>query len=463
VQRLSDPSGAVIVQPKDIFPPKAKSQAAGSARGFNMKMLREDPHRFQEKLLDKGVSINLDELLTLDKKRRTTLSAIDDMRAQKNAGDKEMKQLLTQHRGRDIEQERQAIIERMTRLSQQIGNMEPHLKELESKIEKILVHVPNLPHDSVPVGGEENARLVREWGIPRQFDFAPQTHIQLAEALDIVDFKRGAKISGSNFVLYKNEGARLERALINFMLDLHTSKHGYQEVFPPFLVNPVSMFGTGQLPKMQDDMYLAGSDDLYLIPTAEVPVTNIHAQEILAEDDLPVCYAAYSACFRREAGSYGKDTRGLIRVHQFNKVELVRFVKPADSYRELEDLLNHAETVLRLLDLPYRVVLLATRDLSFAASKTFDLEAHAVGIDRWLEVSSCSNFEDFQARRAHIRYKSKETRKPDFVHTLNGSGLAMARTMIAILENNQTADGSIMIPKALQPYMGGLKKIAKKK
>ena len=461
VQKLSDPVGSIVVDVRDTFREKLKPEPPASAKNFNMKLLREDPRRFQEKLLDKGASVNLDELLTLDKKRRTALAAIEDLRTQKNAGDQQIKELLARTQGRDVQQDRERIIEKMTHIARQIDNMEPHLKELESKIDKILVYIPNLPHDSVPVGGEENTKLIREWGIPRQFDFVAKTHIELAESLDIIDFKRAAKISGSNFVLYKNAGARLERALINFMLDLHTGKHGYKEIFPPFLVNAQSMFSTGQLPKMREDMYLVGSDDLYLIPTAEVPVTNFHAQEILNEQDLPLCYAAYTACFRREAGSYGKDTRGLVRVHQFDKIELVRFVRPGNSYADLEDLVNHAETVLRLLELPYRVVLLASRDLSFASSKTFDLEAHAAGIDRWLEVSSCSNFEDFQARRAHIRFKGKETKKPEYVHTINGSGLALARTMVAILENNQTAEGEIMIPEILRPYMGGLKKIAR--
>lgn len=461
VQRLSDPVDAVIVPTKDYFQEQLKPETPGSMKSFNMKLLREDPRRFQEKLMDKGVSINLDELITLDKKRRTALTAIDDLRAQKNTGDQQIKALMSHARVRDVSQERQIIIEKMTQLSREISNMEPHLKELENKIDQILVNVPNLPHDSVPIGGEESTKLIREWGIPKQFDFVAKTHIQLAESLDMIDFKRATKVSGSNFILYKNAGARLERALINFMLDLHTAKHGYQEVFTPFLVNSSAMFGTGQLPKMKEDMYEIKSDDLYLIPTAEVPITNMHSQEILPEEELPLCYTGYTACFRREAGSYGRDTRGLVRVHQFDKVELVRFVKPEDSYVQLEDLLNHAETVLRLLELPYRVVLLATGDLSFAASKTFDLEAHAAGIDRWLEVSSCSNFEDFQARRAHIRYKGKTAKKPEFVHTLNGSGLALARTMVAIMENYQTADGGIMIPKVLQPYMGGLQKIEK--
>jgi len=311
------------------------------------------------------------------------------------------------------------------------------------------------------VGGVVKNQEIRTWGQPKQFDFKPKTHIEIAEGLDIIDFKRGAKIAGSNFILFKKEGARLERALYNFMLDVHTGEHGYTEVLPPFLVNRESMTGTGQLPKMEADMYHLDEEDLFLIPTAEVPVTNIHRDEILKEEDLPINYTAYSACFRREAGSYGKDTKGLVRVHQFDKVELVKFVKPEHSYDELETLVGHAEAIFQLLELPYRVILLASGDLSFAAAKCFDIEAHAAGMDKWLEVSSCSNFEDFQARRASIRFKDKVTKKSTFVHTLNGSGLALARTVVAILENYQTKEGDVLIPKVLHPYMGGKKKITK--
>ena len=286
----------------------------------------------------------------------------------------------------------------------------------------------------------------------------PRSHIELAEHLDIIDFNRAAKITGSNFILYKGEGARLERALYNFMLDLHTSKHGYKEIFPPFLVNRASMTGTGQLPKLEDDMYRLKDDDLFLIPTAEVPLTNIFRDEILNEEDLPVYYTAYTACFRREAGSYGKDTRGLMRVHQFDKVEMVKFVKPESSYDELEKLVNNAETVLQLLGLPYRVILLSTGDISFAASKCYDLEAYAPGLDKWLEISSCSNFESFQARRANIKYRKKD-KKVEYLHTLNGSGVALARTVIAILENYQQPDGTVLIPEVLRPYMNSKERI----
>ena len=314
----------------------------------------------------------------------------------------------------------------------------------------------------MPVGAPEKNKVVRQWapkgGMPK-FNFSPKNHVELAESLDIIDFKRAAKLSGSHFVLFKRAGALLERALINFMLDVHTREHGYNEVFPPVLVNRESMTGTGQLPKMEEDMYKLKDDDLFLIPTAEVPVTNIHRDEILEEEDLPVRYVAYTTCFRREAGSYGKDTKGLVRVHQFDKVELVKFVKPEHSYDELEKLVANAEAIFQKLGLAYRVVLLASGDLSFAAAKCYDIEVYAAGLDKWLECSSCSNFEDFQARRANIRFKGKTTPKPALVHTLNGSGVALARTVVALLENYQTAEGDVVIPEVLRPYMGGLEKI----
>jgi seryl-tRNA synthetase len=309
---------------------------------------------------------------------------------------------------------------------------------------------------------EVNQETAR-WGQLPQFDFKPKTHIELAENLDIIDFKRGTKLSGSNFILYKDLGARLERALYNFMLDLHTSKHGYREMCPPVLVNAASMTGTGQLPKMKEDMYHVQLDDLYLIPTAEVPVTNIHRDEMLMEDELPLCYTAYTNCFRREAGSYGKDTRGLVRIHQFDKVELVKFVRPENSYDELESLVGNARKVFELLGIPYRVLLLASGDLSFAAAKCYDIEVYVAGLDKWLEASSCSNFEDFQARRANISYKGKDGKKKGFVHTLNGSGVALPRTMIAILENYQTVTGDIIIPEVLRPYMGGIERITRRR
>jgi seryl-tRNA synthetase len=324
-------------------------------------------------------------------------------------------------------------------------------------LDRHLLSLPNLPHESVPIGTDEKDNpLVREWGEERQTDFKLKNHLELGEALGLFDFERGAKISGSGFPLYTGKGAKLERALINFMLDIHTEQHGYTEIFPPFVVRPESAITTGQLPKFAEDMYPSEKDDLWLIPTAEVPVTNIHRDEIMTADQLPINYTAYSACFRREAGSYGKDTRGFLRLHQFNKVELVKFVTPENSYSELETLVTHAETVLQSLGLRYRVIELCSGDLSFSAAKCYDIELWAPGEQKWLEVSSCSNFEDFQARRGNIRYRKTSDKKVDFVHTLNGSGVATPRLLVALLETYQNEDGSISIPQSLQSYMNAL-------
>ncbi len=418
---------------------------------LDLKFIRENPEIVKKGLLAKRVMVDVEGLLRLDEERRSLLVQLDDLRSQKNQANDTITQLLKEKK------DPKSKIAAMKTIAQAIDQLEPQLKDIDLKIDQALLTIPNLPHASVPVGGSEKNAIIRTWGQPKGFAFKPKSHIDLAEELDIIDFKRASKISGSNFILYKKAGARLERALYNFMLDFHIREHGYTEVFPPFLVNRASMTGTGQLPKMEEDMYKLKDDDLFLIPTAEVPVTNIYRDEILKEDDLPIYHTAYTACFRREAGSYGKDTRGLIRVHQFDKVELVKFVKPASSYDELEKLVGNAEKILQVLGLPYRVLMLATGDLSFAAAKCYDLEAYAPGMEKWLEVSSCSNFEDFQARRASIRFKGKTTPKPAFVHTLNGSGLALARTVVAILENYQTADGEVVIPDVLQPYMGGLK------
>ncbi len=423
---------------------------------FDIKLIRENSESVKAGLKAKGVSLELEGLLELDQNRRQLQVRVDDLRSQKNLANDEISRLLKEKK------DPKEKISQMKRVTDQIDELEPKIKELEIKINGLLISVPNLAHASVPIGRTDQNKIIRTWGQPKRLDFKPRSHIEIAENLDIIDFKRAAKISGSNFVLFKNEGAQLERALFNFMLDLHTQEHGYKEVFPPFLVNAASMTGTGQLPKMKEDMYRLHDEELYLIPTAEVPVTNIFREEILNEEDLPIYLTAYSACFRREAGSYGKDTRGLIRVHQFDKVELVKFVKPQTSYEELEKLVGNAEVVLQRLGLPFRVVLLASGDLSFASSKTYDLEAYAAGIDQWLEVSSCSNFEDFQARRCNIRFKGKQIPKPTFVHTLNGSGVALARTVIAILENYQTPQGEVVIPDVLQPYMNGTRIIRKK-
>lgn len=422
---------------------------------LDIKRIREDAELVARGLEAKNARVDINALLDLDRHKRSILMRADELRAQINAANDEISRLLKEKKNPKEK------ISAMKATAAEIDKLDPQIKDIESQITTSLLAIPNLPHESVPAGGAANNKSVRSWGTPKTFDFTPKTHMEIAETLDIIDFKRAAKISGSNFILYKNAGARLERALYCFMLDLHTREHGYVEVFPPFLVNAASMTGTGQLPKMKEDMYHLPEEDLYLIPTAEVPVTNMHRDEILKEEDLPICYTAYTACFRREAGSYGKDTRGLIRVHQFDKVELVKFVRPENSYAELETLVGHAEKVLQVLGLPYRVVMLASGDLSFAAAKCYDLEAHVPGLETWLEVSSCSNFEDFQARRANIRFKGRDTKKPGFVHTLNGSGVALARTMIAILENYQTKTGDVVIPEVLRPYMGGLEKMSR--
>jgi len=423
---------------------------------FDIKLIRENLEHAKARLAAKNSKVDLDAIAAKDLEFRALQKKTDELRSEQNRTNGTISVLLKEKKNT------KDIIAQMKAISTQIKDLEPKMRDLQEELRGMLLMIPNVPHESVPVGSMENNKVVRFWGEPRKFAFTPKTHVDIAEALDIIDFKRAAKLSGSHFILFKKEGARLERALYNFMLDYHTVHHGYTEVFTPFLVNAESMTGTGQLPKMAEDMYKLKDDDLYLIPTAEVPVTNIHRDEILNEEDLPVYYTAYSACFRREAGACGKDTKGMIRVHQFDKVEMVKFVKPETSYDELEKLVGNAETILQLLKLPYRVLMLASGDLSFAAAKCYDLEAFAPGQNQWLEVSSCSNFEDFQARRSNIRYKGASTPKPVLVHTLNGSGLALARIVVAILENYQTEDGSVTIPEVLRPYMGGLEKIVRK-
>ncbi|MEW6100789.1 MAG: serine--tRNA ligase [Candidatus Omnitrophota bacterium] len=425
---------------------------------LDIKFIRENSGLVKDAVKKRNLKLDIDNIIALDNSRRKVLLELEGLRQEKNKANDEITALLKQKK------DAKERISSMKEVSQRIGTLEAELKEIEPELESSLLNVPNIPHSSLPVGDATKKEVVRSWGKAREFDFQPVTHIELSQHLDIIDFGRATKITASNFVLYKGLGARLERALINFMLDLHTKEHGYTEVFPPFLVNRASMTATGQLPKLEEDMYALKDDDLFLIPTAEVPVTNIFRNEVLDEEKLPIYYTAYTACFRREAGSYGKDTKGLIRVHEFDKVEMVKFVQPETSYDELEKLVANAEKVLQLLGLPYRVMLLPTEDLSFSASKCYDLEAYAPGIDTWLEVSSCSNFEGFQARRANIRFKRKPAageRRPavDYVHTLNGSGVALARTVIAILENYQQKDGSVVIPEALRPYMGGIERI----
>jgi len=421
---------------------------------LDVKFIRENPEVVQKAITNKRFKLKVEEFLDLDAKRRELLVEVEKMKNEKNKASGKIAEMMKK------KQNAKDIIAEMKTLSQKIAEIDVKVEEIDQKHATFLHSIPNIPHETVPVSqGPEGNKIVREWGNIPKFDFKPKSQMDLGADLGILDFGRAAKISGSGFALYKGLGARLERGLINFMLDLHTKKHGYTEIFPPYLVNRRSMTGTGQLPLLEEDMYRLKDDDLFLIPTAEVPVTNIHSNEALDESSLPVYYTAYTACFRREAGSYGKDTKGLTRVHQFDKVELVKFVKPEASWDEHEKLVKDAEDVLQLLELPYRVVLLSTGDMSFAAAKCYDLELWAPGTDKWLEVSSCSNFTDFQARRANIRYKDKATGKTSYVHTLNGSGVALARLVIAVLEIHQQKDGTVKIPQALRPYMDNLETI----
>ncbi|MFH1837302.1 MAG: serine--tRNA ligase [Candidatus Omnitrophota bacterium] len=392
----------------------------------------------------------IDKFLALDEKRKKCVYETEDLKKRKNESSKKIGELIKAKK--DVRSAKDEV----NVLTEKINGLDEKLKKTEEEYKAILDIIPNIPHESVPIGkSEKDNRSVKEEGKIPKFSFTPRDHMELGKINDLFDFERGAKISGSGFPLYVGRGAKLERALVNFMLDVHIKEHGYKEVFPPFLVNRSSMRGTGQIPKLEEDMYRLEADDLFLIPTAEVPVTNMHMEEVLKEEDLPIYYTAYTACFRREAGSYGKDTKGLIRVHQFNKVEMVKFTRPEDSMDELEKLLVDAEDILKRLELPYRVLELCTADISFAAHKCYDIELWAPGSNRWLEVSSCSTFSDFQARRANIKYKSKDaSQKAQYVHTLNGSGVALPRLVIALLEMNQNEDGSINIPEALRPYFG---------
>lgn len=413
---------------------------------LELKFLRENPEIVRKAIKDKGEDTEFDRFLELDSARRTLISKLEDRKQKRNILSKEIG--TKRVKGEDATE----MMTLTRELSKKIKNFEKQLKTFEKEMYEIGIRIPNIPHSTVPVGEDSNA-IVKEEGEKQDFDFEPLPHWELGSVLDILDFPSAAKVCGSNFPSYKGLGARLERALINFMLDFN-SKRGYTEIFPPFLANRNSMFATGQLPKLEDDMYLIEEDDLFLNPTAEVPVTNIHREQILKLEKLPIKYEAYTACFRREAGSYGADTKGLLRVHQFNKVELVKFTTPETSYRELESMLEDVCAVMDALKIPYRVVLLCTHELSFASSKTYDVEAWAPGTDKWLEVSSVSNFEDFQARRADIRFRRVTGQRAEFVHTLNGSAMATPRTFAAIVENYQKKDGSIEIPEVLIPYMG---------
>ena len=422
---------------------------------LDIKLIRSNPEKVKEALKKRKEKINIEEVLSLDEKRRELLLEADALKEKRNSVSEEIGKLKREKK------DAQEKILAMKEVSTKIKELDARIKEIEEKTAKILLEIPNIPHESVPVGEDEkNNTEIRKWGIPRKFDFTPLPHWDIGEALNILDFERGAKLASARFTVLKGMGAKLERALINFMLDLHTNEHGYKEIFPPFLVNAETMTGTGQLPKFESDLFKC-ENGLYLVPTAEVPLTNLHRQEILNEDDLPLYYTAYTACFRKEAGSYGKDTRGLIRQHQFNKVELVKFSRPEDSYDELEKLLNDAESILKSLNIPYQVVCLCTGDLGFSAAKTYDIEVWMPAQGVYREISSCSNFENFQARRANIRFRRKGGKGTELVHTLNGSGIAIGRTVAAILENYQQPDGSVIIPKALRPYMGGMEKIEK--
>jgi seryl-tRNA synthetase len=421
----------------------------GTERTFmlDIKFVRENVGIVTEALHKRNYEFSLPEFLSLEEERRGLLKETEELRGRRNTVSEEIGRLK-----RELKDAAALLLE-MKSVSDRIKELEEKLRVLDERVREFLLNVPNIPHESVPRGRDENDNVeVRKWGTPRDFDFPPLNHWDIGEMLGIIDFDRASKISGARFSLMKGAGARLERALMSFMLDLNTSK-GYTEVFPPILVNRESMTGTGQLPKFEMELFRVADPEFYLIPTAEVPVTNIHRDEILSEKELPLFYTAYTPCFRREAGSYGKDTRGLIRQHQFNKVELVKFVKPEDSYNELEKLTSDAEDILRQLGLPYRVLSLCTGDLGFSSAKTYDLEVWLPGQQRYREISSCSNFEDFQARRASIRFKREGKKGTEFVHTLNGSGLAIGRTVVAILENYQQKDGTVVIPEVLQQYM----------
>ena len=416
---------------------------------LSLTRIRNNPDQIKAGLEAKNESIDLDKILKLDEVHRDKIHQLNEMRAERNRASEAIAE--AKRAGKDTND----AITAMRKVSDSIKDLEKEVSNLVQTLDEQLELIPNIPHDTVPVGQDETAnQVIREWGEPLAVDFEIKSHVEIGLELNLFDLERGSKISGSGFPLLTGLGAKLERVLINYMLELHVQKHGFTEIFPPFLTRAEAPFTCGQLPKFADDMYYIEKDDLYLIPTAEVPVTNIFSDEIIAEDDLPGNYAAYSACFRREAGSYGKDTHGLLRLHQFNKVEMVKFVEPKTSYDELESITSQAEEVLQQLGLHYRVVALSTSDLSFAAAKCYDLEVWAPGEGKWLEVSSCSNFEDFQARRGNIRYRRIADKKVDFVHTLNGSGLATPRLMVALLETYQTPDGKVLLPQVLHELMG---------
>ncbi len=421
---------------------------------LDIRFVRENVDLVRRKMLERGQDVDLDLFVSLDGRRRDILQNVESLRSDRNRVSKEI------GKRKQNKEDATDLISQMGQVSARIKELDEELKETETRLQDFIMMVPNIFHESVAYGtGSEDNPVIRTWGEKPKMSFEPKPHWEIGENLKILDFARGAKIAGARFTVYRGLGARLERAVINFMLDLHTETHGYTELLTPFMVNRESMTGTGQLPKFAEDLFKIEGQEYYLIPTAEVPVTNVHSQEILEEKDLPLYYVAYSPCFRAEAGSYGKDTRGLIRQHQFNKVELVKFTTPESSYEELEKLTLNAEEVLKRLRIHYRTVSLCSGDLGFSSAKTYDLEAWMPGQDAYREISSCSDFEDFQARRAGIRFRRESTGKVEFVHTLNGSGLAAGRTVVAVLENYQQADGSVKIPEALVPYMNGVDRI----
>lgn len=422
---------------------------------LDLKYISENAELVRKAITNKHEKADIDKILELDSRRKALIQDVEKKKAERNKTTAEIAKM------KKAGQDASAVIAEMKKLGEEISSLDEQQRNVEAELHNLLLTIPNMPDESVPVGDSEDDNVeIKAWGEKPKFDFTPAPHWELGEKLGMFDLPAGAKLSGSGFILYSGLGARLERALINFMLDLHTNEHGFREVSPPFIVSRQTMTGTGQLPKLEEDMYELENGEMFLIPTAEVPVTNIHAGEILNEEDLPKYYAAYTPCFRREAGAHGKDTRGLIRVHQFDKVELVKIVKQDNSMDELESLLANAEKVLQLLNLHYRVRILCTADLSFAAAKCYDIEVWAPGVDKYLEVSSCSIYNDFQARRMNLRYRPKDGKRPLFCHTLNGSGLALPRTVIAILENYQTDRGTIIIPPVLRPYMGGMEELA---
>ena len=421
---------------------------------LDIKFLRQNVDLVRRKMRERGQEIDLDAFTGLDATRRDILQEVEALRNERNQASREIGER------KKLKEDASSIIARMAEVSSRIRELEESLKKVEEDLDAMMMTIPNIPHESVAYGtSSEDNPVIRAWGQKPRFDFTLKPHWDIGESLNILDFVRGAKITGARFTLYRGAGAMLERALINFMLDLHSSEHGYTEVLTPFMVNKESMTGTGQLPKFAEDLFKIDKLDYYLIPTAEVPVTNIYRDEILNEKDLPAYYVAYSPCFRSEAGSYGKDTRGLIRQHQFNKVEMVKFTTPETSYDELEKLTGNAEEILKRLNIHFRTVSLCTADMGFSSAKTYDVEVWLPGQDAYREISSCSNFENFQARRASIRFRRESTGRVEFVHTLNGSGLAVGRTVVAVLENYQQADGSVVIPEVLRPYMKGIDRI----